>query len=125
MRDETEVRPDVRVVLDYLAGAETEATEEREPATARASMLESVRLADLPTGPIAVSRNLTVPGPGGDLPALLLDPRDTRVAGPLVIWFHGGGFVTGDIETHRSLCAEAARQLDLPVLLVEIGRAHV
>jgi acetyl esterase len=118
VRDETEVRPDVRVVLDYLAGAETEATEEREPATARASMLESVRLADLPTGPIAVSRNLTVPGPGGDLPALLLDPRDTRVAGPLVIWFHGGGFVTGDIETHRSLCAEAARQLDLPVLLV-------
>lgn len=118
MHGETTVRPDVRKVLDYLASGAADASEEQEPMAARASMLESVRRADLPMGPIALSRKLTVPGPGGDLPALLLDPRDDRTAGPLMIWFHGGGFVTGGIETHCSFCAELARQLDLPVLVL-------
>jgi acetyl esterase len=36
----------------------------------------------------------------------------------LPIW-HGGGFVIGDIETHEPYCAEAARQLDMPVISID------
>src|ERR1022692_1588248 len=46
-------------------------------------------------------------------------PRATRQAGPVVVWYHGGGFVTGDLETHRGFAAEVARLLDLPVVLVD------
>ena len=40
-------------------------------------------------------------------------------AGPLLLFFHGGGFVFGDLDTHEPFCAEVARQLDLPVLAVD------
>jgi acetyl esterase len=36
-----------------------------------------------------------------------------------VLFLHGGGFVLGDLDSHESLCAEMARQLDLPVLAVD------
>src|SRR3546814_4802423 len=35
------------------------------------------------------------------------------------LFFHGGGFVLGDLDTHAPFCAEAARQLDLPVIAVD------
>jgi acetyl esterase len=35
-----------------------------------------------------------------------------------VVFFHGGGFVIGDIDTHASFCAEMSRQLGLPVVSV-------
>jgi acetyl esterase len=36
-----------------------------------------------------------------------------------VVFFHGGGFVIGNIDTHISMCAEIARRLDLPVISVD------
>ena len=42
-----------------------------------------------------------------------------REPGTLIAFFHGGGFVIGDIETHASFCAEMARVLDLPVVSVD------
>ena len=43
----------------------------------------------------------------------------TREAGPLMLFFHGGGFVLGDLDTHEPFCAEMARALDMPVLAVD------
>ena len=34
----------------------------------------------------------------------------TREPGPVVVFFHGGGFVIGDLDTHASFCAEIARR---------------
>lgn len=112
------VRPDVKAVLDYLKTSSTPPIEQTDPATARVAMVESVKLADVPAPALAISRTISVPGAAGELPALLLDSRVDRHPGPLVVWFHGGGFVTGGLDTHRSFCSEVARQLDLPVLLV-------
>jgi acetyl esterase len=36
-----------------------------------------------------------------------------------VVFYHGGGFVVGSIDTHAGIAAEIARQLDLPVVSVE------
>jgi acetyl esterase len=35
------------------------------------------------------------------------------------VFYHGGGFVIGDLETHGPYCAETARQLDMPVISVD------
>lgn len=69
--------------------------------------------------PLAVIRDLACPGPGGEIPLRLYDPREQREPSPLVVFFHGGGFVIGDLETHHSLCAELAAELDLPVVAVD------
>ena len=36
-----------------------------------------------------------------------------------MIWFHGGGWVTGSVDSHTSFCAQVAGELDLPVVLVD------
>ncbi|MDP3675721.1 MAG: alpha/beta hydrolase [Novosphingobium sp.] len=74
---------------------------------------------EAPLGVIAVDRALTMPGPVGTIDLRLFDPRAERPAGPVVVLYHGGGFVAGGIATHAPLAAEMARQLDLPVVSVE------
>ncbi len=112
-------RPEVQALLSYLSGLNAPGIETLTPEQARAGMREQVKAGDLPLGEIAVRQPLTIPTRSGTVAGLLLDPRQTREAGPVVLWYHGGGFVTGDLETHQAFAAEAARQLDLPVVLVD------
>lgn len=74
---------------------------------------------DLPVGEMAVQRDLTMPGPGGEMRLKLFDTRAQRGPGPVFVFYHGGGYVLGSIESHAGLAAEIARQLDLPVMSVE------
>ncbi len=73
---------------------------------------------DLSVGELAVIKDVTMAGPGGDMDMRLYDARAEREPGPVVVFFHGGGFVVGGIVTHEGLTAEMARQLDLPVISV-------
>lgn len=113
------VRPDVRQFLDYLNALPGPKTHELEPAAARAVYHAMKDVADLPLGDLAVARDMTIPGPAGDIPARLFDARETRDPGPAMVFFHGGGWVIGDIDTHASYCAEASRVLDIPVISVD------
>jgi acetyl esterase len=113
------VRPDVRQFLDFLNALPGPRSHEVGPAEARQMMLRSRHVADAPTGDLAVIRDLSCPGPGGDIPLRLYDAREERGPGPLLLFFHGGGFVLGDLDTHEPFCAEIARLLDLPVLAVD------
>ena len=113
------VRPDVRGFLDYLASVPGPRTHELDPAAARQMYYAMKDVADPPVGELAVIRDLAIPGPGGEIKARLFDLREARAPGPVVVFFHGGGFVIGDIDTHASFTAEMARQLDLPVISVD------
>ena len=113
------VRPDVRQFLDYLNALPGPKTHELGAVAARAMYAAMKDVADPPIGALAVQRDLSIPGPAGAIAARLYDARDTRVPGPAVVFYHGGGFVIGDLDTHGSFCAEAARVLDLPVIAVD------
>ena len=52
--------------------------------------------------------NFEVEGADGSLPARLYVPRGAETPGPLLVFFHGGGFVLGDIETHDAFCVRLA-----------------
>ncbi|MEQ9661256.1 MAG: alpha/beta hydrolase [Parasphingopyxis sp.] len=113
------VRPDVQMVLSLLEQQEGPKLYEIEPAAARQLMLMMGNLLELEAGEIAVKRDLSIPGPAGNIPARLYDPRESREPGPLLVYYHGGGFVIGDLETHDSLCCEIARVLDMPVVSID------
>jgi acetyl esterase len=113
------VRPDVRLFLDYVNALPGPKSHQVGPNEARAMMLASRHVADAPVGELAIIRDLSCPGPAGEIPLRLYDARETREAGPLFLFFHGGGFVFGDLDTHEPFCAEMARQLDLPVVAVD------
>ena len=112
------VRPDVRTFLDMLA-AMPQPEWPPQPATYRAQYAAMKDLVDLPIGNLAVVRDLQIPGPAGTIPARLFDQRERREPGPAVVFYHGGGFVIGDLDTHASIAAEMARTLDLPVISVD------
>ncbi|MEH3121262.1 MAG: alpha/beta hydrolase [Sphingomonas phyllosphaerae] len=115
----TFVRPDVAAFLGYLNNLPGPRTHQMTVAEARAAMLAMCDVADPPRGELAVMRDIAIPGPAGPLPARLFGARASRAPGPAVVFFHGGGWVVGSVASHASLCAEMARQLDLPVISVD------
>ena len=84
----------------------------------RAGYLAMKAMTEADPRPMAVIKDLTCPGPAGDIPLRFYDVRETRDPSPVVLFFHGGGFVIGDLDTHNALCTELSAELDLPVLAV-------
>jgi acetyl esterase len=113
------VRPDVQAFLDMMAANPRPAFTAEFLAQIRQMPADAMAMLDLPVGELAEIRDVTMPGPAGDIRLRLFDPRSERAPGPVVIFYHGGGFCVGSIDTHAALAAEMARQLDLPVISVE------
>jgi acetyl esterase len=113
------VRPDVATFLNFLNSQPGPKMEDVPPAEARQMMLVMGQFAEQPVGDLAVIRDLSIPGPAGVIPARLYDTQENRAAGPVMVFYHGGGFVIGDLDTHGPYCAEAARLLDMPVISID------
>lgn len=113
------VRPDVRAFLDILNQTPI-AHLERLGAVQARLLMDQVRLSrPAPTHALAVVRDLQCDGPGGKIRLRFYDKREARAAGPVVVYFHGGGFVLGDLESHHQICIDIATQVDLPVIAVD------
>ncbi len=67
--------------------------------------------------PVAAVTNLSMPGPAAD-PARHYRPIDGEGA-PLLVFYHGGGQVIGDLDTHDDLCRQICREGGLHVLSVD------
>jgi acetyl esterase len=61
----------------------------------------------------------TIAGPAGPIPARLYVPRDGRPPRPLVVYYHGGGWVVGDLDTHDATCRHLAHETAAAVLAVD------
>jgi acetyl esterase len=67
--------------------------------------------------PVAGVRDIEVPGAAGPLPARHYVPSAVSGAPPLLVYFHGGGWVLGDLDTPtrcaprvcRSCCGASSR----------------
>lgn len=89
------------------------------PAQAREAF-EVARLANVrPDHPVAAIADLEIPTRRGRIPARLY--RDVDGTAPLVVFFHGGGFVLGGIESHDWFCRRAATATGAAVLSVDYG----
>lgn len=113
------VRPDVAMMLAMMSATGAPAMNEMAPADAREAYRMMRFVADADPTPLAIVRDLSCPGPAGDIPLRYYDARETREPGPAIMFFHGGGFVIGDLETHHPYCTELAAKLDLPVIAVD------
>jgi acetyl esterase len=64
-------------------------------------------------------RDTSVPGPAGPLRARHYTPVDRRGSEPILVFFHGGGFAVGDLETHDGLCRLMCRDAGIHVLAID------
>lgn len=60
-----------------------------------------------------------IPGPGGDLPVRIYRPFGAAARPPAIVYAHGGGFVTGDLETHDPTCRLLAAESGCVVVAVD------
>ncbi|HSW37869.1 MAG TPA: alpha/beta hydrolase, partial [Acidobacteriota bacterium] len=60
-----------------------------------------------PGKPVAAVTDINMPGPAGGIPARIYEPSGTRPF-PVIIYFHGGGWVLGDIEGSDGFCRNLA-----------------
>ena len=119
MTDTPFIRPDMKGFLEALEQAGGLALGDMTLEEARASYLALHGMADRPARELAVIRDLSCPGPAGDIPLRLYDTHERREAGPVITFYHGGGFVIGDLDTHHNLCTEIATLMDLPLVAVD------
>lgn len=117
------IRPDARAYLDMMAANPRPSMNDETIAMMRKIppelMEQMFAMMELPVGSLGEVRDVTMPGPAGDMALRLFDCRKERGPGPVVVFYHGGGFVVGSIGSHAGLAAEISRQLDLPVVSVE------
>jgi acetyl esterase len=59
-----------------------------------------------------------IPGPAGEIPVRIYWPRSGQRVG-LVVYYHGGGWVLGDLETHDATCRHLANASDCIVVAVD------
>jgi acetyl esterase len=64
-------------------------------------------------------RELTVAGAAGPIKARLYQTKAAKPVGPGMVYFHGGGWVIGDLETHDGLCRQLANASGCKVLSVD------
>jgi acetyl esterase len=117
------IRPDMKGFIDTLAAIDGPAITDIPLEDARQSYVALHGMADRPARDLAVIKDLTCPGPAGDIPLRLYDARESREPGPVICFYHGGGFVIGDLDTHHALCTEIAALADLPLVAVDYRRA--
>jgi acetyl esterase len=65
------------------------------------------------------TRDLQIDGAAGKIPARLYTPAGAPAVTPGLVYYHGGGFVIGDLETHDGHCRRLAAFSGLRVLAVD------
>ena len=115
--------PHIKAMLDELAaqtaGVEVPPLAMIPPEMVRAQY-QAQRVATNQGAPKDVAtKDLTVEGAAGPIPARLYIPAGAPAVTPCLIYFHGGGFVIGDLETHDGHCRRMASFAGIRVLAVD------
>jgi len=92
------------------------------PAEARSVL---ARAQSTPVGkPSAQIEDVTFPvGPTGSIPVRIVRPTGTTETLPAVVYFHGGGWVLGDRDTHDRLIREIAVGAEAALVFVDYARS--
>ncbi len=105
--------------LDQLGAVPGPKMWEQSPADARATFVAMMQAVGPKDVPIGKTENLTVPGPGGPIAVRVYSPVAAGSEGlPVLVYYHGGGFVIGDLDTHDGVCRMFANEAACRVIAV-------
>jgi acetyl esterase len=117
--DGQQLHPETQLGLKLLALAGEPPIDELTPALARTRVAHDARTFEGAKVSLPEVRDLEVAGAAGTLHARLYVPdlKDRQAA--LVVYFHGGGFVVGDLDTHDNVCRFLAQRSGARVLAID------
>lgn len=113
------LEPEIQLSLSLLERRGATPLESLRPPEARRVFRDQVAVSGGPPVSVGAVRDLTVDGAAGPLAGRLYSPEEEGLPRPLILFFHGGGFVVGDLETHDVPCRLLCRHAGARVLSVD------
>jgi len=110
--------PQAQAFLDQMEALNAPALNTLTPEDARKAFEMMAELLELKPEPIAKSEDRMIPGPGGQIPVRIYTPEGNEPF-PVLVFFHGGGFVIGSIELYDEFCRELANGAGCMVVSVD------
>jgi acetyl esterase len=108
--------PAARLMLEAMTASGLTFQPGTTPEQRRAAMLrvmpDSARIQ-----PVHAVDDRVIPGPAGEIPVRVFRPSAAPL--PILVWFHGGGWVTGSVETHDLVCRQLCAAVDAIVVSVD------
>ena len=111
------VTPEVQTVLDFIATAEGPPREELDAAELRQGYAALGAIESRPE--MASVTDHAVPGPEGDVPVRVYVPTGEPGPRPVLVYFHGGGWVIGSVDTHDGTVRAVAEGSGVTVVSVD------
>jgi acetyl esterase len=109
--------PQAKIILEEDAARNLPGYHELPPPAARKQMLDLAP----PVDPDLMAERVAdqkISGPDGKIPIRLYYPK-RKPPYPAVVYFHGGGWVIGNLETHHALCHALSKKSDCLVVAVD------
>ncbi|HEY2023456.1 alpha/beta hydrolase, partial [Paraburkholderia sp.] len=116
------LNPKIEQVLDMIARARRPQYQQMSAHAARASYEKSAPILEIASAPMFSVEDLRVPTrDGATIRARLYCPVEPNWAEPMpaFVYYHGGGFTVGSVDTHDALCRMFARDGQCAVLSVD------
>ena len=113
--------PQTKAVIDLVVKSGRPAYHTLSPKDAR-QLFRETRPAATPTPPeIGRVRHPVAEGPGGPIPLRVYRPAGVADATrlPVYLYFHGGGWVIGDLDTHDAVCRQLTAESGASVVSVD------
>lgn len=112
------LHPQVQQLLSYLEAENLRPADPANPDEAR--RIASLRRTKVDNHAEAVAKieDRLIPGPGGEIPIRIYKPYGQEPF-PAVVYFHGGGFVLGDLDFQQTSCCAIANAT--PCVVVSVG----
>ena len=112
------VDPSVQSFLDQMAMNPSPPAAQQGVVAVRAGY-EALSAMAGPSPEMASVRDSSFPGPGGDVPVRIYTPVGAAVPAPVLVWFHGGGWVIGSLNTSDAQCRQLADRAKVIVVSVD------
>jgi acetyl esterase len=110
--------PEIQALLERMATSGRPPLHRQSAAQARAFHTQDAAALNGPAAPVASVKDRVVPGPAGDLGVRVYTPEGSPPF-PIVVWFHGGGWVVGTLDTYDPLCRALAAATPAVVVSVD------
>src|ERR1035437_586903 len=121
--------PDAAAVFKAFQEAGRPPYETVSPAEARELYLKGGVVTNPEPPELKSVQPLAIPSPAGSIPARVYTPvrlRESNGLAPCLVFFHGGGWVIGDLDSHDVVCRKLADEGQLIVISVDyrLAPAH-
>jgi acetyl esterase len=112
------VHPQCQAVIEAAASGAS-VFDTRDPSVARERYDASTAVFAPTTPALRSVEDRVVPGPGGGVPVRVYRPESDAATLPVLTFFHGGGWVFGNLDSHDHVCRALAHEAGCLVVAVD------